>query len=353
MKIKELGSEEIRSVDWCYDKECIQLIDQRLIPFDFKINVYTSVNDLCDAIKTMVVRGAPAIGVTAAYGVVLAVREIENEKNSDKKALLDKKMELLLATRPTAVDLANFAYETYKIAVDSDFSFEETLLQARRLANQMVDECKSIGTKGLEVIKNGDSILTHCNAGPLATVDYGTALAPIIQAHRNGVEVKVYVDETRPRLQGARITAWELEQEGVEHEIIADSVAAYLMSENQIDKVILGADRCLQDGTISNKIGTYSVAVNAKYHNVPFYSSFPWSTIDQESKTLKDFKIEFRSEEEVKIIKGKEGEILIANPNSKALNPAFDITPPKLITGYITAKGVLTTEELIQKIKEK
>ncbi|MCE7742887.1 MAG: S-methyl-5-thioribose-1-phosphate isomerase [Candidatus Heimdallarchaeota archaeon] len=353
MKIKELGLEEVRSVDWNYDKECIQLIDQRLIPFDFQINDYITVTELCKAIKTMVVRGAPAIGSAAAYGIALAVKEIENVESCNKKEELEKKMDLLLATRPTAVDLANFVFKTYTVAIESNYSFEETLLQATRLTTQMIEECKLIGTNGLEIIEEGDTILTHCNAGPLATVDHGTALAPIIQAHRNGIEVKVFVDETRPRLQGARITAWELEQEGIEHEIIADSVAAFLMSEEKINKVILGADRCLLDGTVSNKIGTYSIAVNAKYHDVPFYSSFPWSTIDQESNTAEDFKIELRPEEEVKYIKNKEGEVLIANPKSKAFNPAFDITPPKLITGYITAKGVLTTQELVQKIKEK
>ena len=349
MKIKELGSKDIRSVDWCFEKDCIQLIDQRLIPFEFKINRYTTVESVCDAIKTMVVRGAPAIGATAAYGIALAVKEVEDLDKSKKKAELDKKRDQLLATRPTAIDLANFVNETYHVAVEGEFSFEETLLQARRLTNEMLKECKSIGNKGLSIIKEGDTILTHCNAGPLATVDHGTALAPIILAHRNGIDLKVFVDETRPRLQGARITAWELEQEGIEHEIIADSVAAYLMSKGEISKVILGADRCLQDGSISNKIGTYSLAVNAYYHKVPFYSSFPWSTIDKESSSMDDFKIELRSEEEVKLIR----EIPIANPSSKAFNPAFDITPAKLITGYITSKGVLSKEELKQEIKEK
>ncbi len=353
MKIKELGLDDVRSVDWNEDENFVQLIDQRLIPFDFKINNYTSVVDLCDAIKTMVVRGAPAIGSTAAYGVALAIKEIEKEDNCNKKEKLDEKMEMILATRPTAVDLANFVFKTYTTAIETNYSFEDTLLKARSLTDEMVEECKTIGDRGLEIINDGDAILTHCNAGPLATVDYGTALAPIIQAHRKGKGVKVYVDETRPRLQGAKITAWELEQEGIDHEIIADSVAAYLMSKNKINKVILGADRCLKDGTISNKIGTYSIAVNAKYHNIPFYSSFPWSTIDHDSNSAEEFEIELRSEDEVKSFVHKEGKILIANPNSKAFNPAFDITPPKLISGYITAKGVLTTEELVQKIKEK
>jgi len=353
VKINKLGLEDIKSVDWCEEKECIKLIDQRLIPFDFKINEYSNVIDVCEAIKTMVVRGAPAIGATAAYGIALAVKEVEKIDEKAKKEELEKRKNLLVGTRPTAVDLTNFTQKTYLEALESNFSFDETLLQARRLTNQMIQECKEIGIRGLKVINTGDTILTHCNAGPLATVDIGTALAPIILAHRKGIDIKVFVDETRPRLQGAKITAWELEQEGIEHEIIADSAAAFLMSQGKVDKIILGADRCLQDGTISNKIGTYSLAVNAKYHNIPFYSSFPWSTIDQDSNTIKDFHIELRSEDEVKKIKGLEGEISVANPNSKAFNPAFDNTPPNLITGYITANGVLSTEKLILKIKEK
>ncbi|NPD88853.1 MAG: S-methyl-5-thioribose-1-phosphate isomerase [Asgard group archaeon] len=349
MKIKALGLEEIRSVDWNVEKECIQLIDQRLIPFDFKINDYNTTIDVCKAIQTMVVRGAPAIGATAAYGIVVALKEVENYEVSDKKSKLDEKLKQLLATRPTAVDLVNFALETYQTAIKTNFSIEETLLKAELLANEMVKDCTQIGIYGEELINDGDTVLTHCNAGPMATIDKGTALAPIFRANEKGKNVKVLVDETRPRLQGAKITAWELEQEGIDHYIISDSAASFLMSKRQVDKVILGADRCLKDGTVSNKIGTLSLAVNAKYFGIPFYSAFPWTTLDKESKSMEEFEIEYRNEDEIKYITSAKEKILVANLNSKALNPAFDITPAELITGYITPDGILSKEDLMKK----
>ena len=258
MKIKQLGLEDVRSVDWIDDSNSLQLIDQRHIPFRISFTQMNSVEEVCKSIKEMVVRGAPAIGATAAFGIVIGVKEIENLAEKEMKEKLEQSLKKLLATRPTAVDLSNFALEAYKIALESDFSFEKTLKKARDSANQMVDECKTIGINGADLISDGETILTHCNAGPLATVDYGTALAPIFIANKQGKKVKVLVDETRPRLQGAKITAWELEQEGIEHKIIPDSAAAFLMSKGKVDKVILGADRCLKDGTISNKIGTFS-----------------------------------------------------------------------------------------------
>jgi S-methyl-5-thioribose-1-phosphate isomerase len=351
VKIKELGLEDIRSVSWNDSNRCIQLIDQRLIPFEFKINDYHSTKELCEAIKEMVVRGAPAIGATAAYGIVIALQEIENMVTSDKKSELDKKLNQILASRPTAVDLSNFALDTYQIAIKTDFSIDHTLAYAKKLADEMVEECTRVGIYGERIIEDGETILTHCNAGPLATIDVGTALAPIFRANESGKEVRVFVDETRPRLQGAKITAWELEQEGIEHYIISDSAAAFLMSNGEVDRVILGADRCLMDGTISNKIGTLSIAVNAKYFKVPFYSAFPWSTLDKESKSMDEFEIEYRNEEEVTFVRRLDKKIRIANPNSKALNPAFDITSAELITGYITPDGILNKEGLLKKAK--
>ena len=349
MKIKELGLKDIRSVNWSETKECAQLIDQQLIPFEFKIKDYKSTKDLCEAIKTMVVRGAPAIGATAAYGIVIALQEIRNLEVDNRKIELDRKLKQILATRPTAVDLANFALDTYQTAINTDFSIDETLVKANRLADEMVEECKKVGINGERILEDGDTILTHCNAGPLATIDVGTALAPIFRANEQGKKVRVFVDETRPRLQGAKITAWELEQEGIEHYIIADSAAAFLMSKGEIDKVFLGADRCLMDGTISNKIGTLSIAVNANYFDIPFYSAFPWSTLDIKSQSMKEFEIEYRDEEEVKCVRSLDKKTQIANPNSKALNPAFDITPAELITGYITPDGILKKEDLRKK----
>ena len=352
MKIKSLGLKDVRSVEWNYETQALQLIDQRLIPFRISFVQLSSVNEICSAIKEMVVRGAPAIGATAAFGIVQAIKEIENESLVKKKELLEVKLDQLLKTRPTAVDLANFALETYKTALKSDFSFEATLEKAQELADKMVEECKLIGKKGAELIKDGDTILTHCNAGPMATIDVGTALAPMFYAKSEGKDITVIVDETRPRLQGAKITSWELEQGNIDHKIIPDSAAAFLMSRGEISKVILGADRCLKNGTISNKIGTLSVAISAKHYGIPFYSTFPWSTIDYQSETADDFNIEFRDEKEIKYVTSFEEEMLIANPTSGALNPAFDVTPPELITGYITSKGILEVDKLIQEIEK-
>ncbi len=353
VKIKSLGLENIKSVEWDFEKNHLTLIDQRLIPFEVKFNQYTTVGDICEAIKTMVVRGAPAIGVTAAYATALAVKEIEDTPLCDKKEKLEEKLDLIQATRPTAVDLNNYSFRVYQAALETNFSVEESFLAARRLCNLVLEECRLICEKGAEIINDGDTILTHCNAGPLATVDYGTALGTIIHAHNQGKEIHVIADETRPRLQGAKITGWELEQEGISHQIISDSVAAFLMSKGEISKVILGADRCMKDGTISNKIGTYSVALAANYHTIPFYSAFPWSTIDKDSESIDEFKIELRDSNEVKYVKGQTEEILVANPGSEVLNPAFDITPPNLISGYITPSGVLNQEELINEINKK
>ena len=352
MKIKSLGLKNVRSVEWNYDSQALQLIDQRLIPFRISFVQLSSVNEICSAIKEMVVRGAPAIGATAAFGMVQAIKEIENESRIKKKELLEEKLNQLIKTRPTAIDLVNFAMETYRTALETDFSFQATLEKAQALADQMVEECKLIGKNGAEIIEDGDTILTHCNAGPMATIDVGTALAPLFYANQNGKKFTVIVDETRPRLQGAKITAWELDQENIDHKIISDSAAAFLMSKGAVKKVILGADRCLKNGTISNKIGTLSVAVAATHFGIPFYSAFPWSTVDYNSETADDFDIEFRDEKEIKYVTSFEEEMLIANPTSAALNPAFDITPPELITGYITSKGILDLDMLIEEISK-
>ncbi|MHA1419208.1 MAG: S-methyl-5-thioribose-1-phosphate isomerase [Candidatus Heimdallarchaeaceae archaeon] len=351
MKIKSIGLDNVRSVEWVDDTESLQLIDQRLIPFRVAFVQLTSVKDVCKSIKEMVVRGAPAIGATAAYGMVLAVKEANNTSKQNRKESFERNYNDILSTRPTAIDLSNFAKKIYNVALNTDFSFDESLKAAKISVDEMVEECRSIGERSTDYIEDGDSILTHCNAGPLATIDFGTALAPFFKAKEDGKEITVYVDETRPRLQGAKITAWELEQAEIEHKIIPDSAASFLMSQGKISKVILGADRCLKDGTVSNKIGTLSVAVNAKYFGIPFYSSFPWSTIDFESDSIEDFKIEYRDEKEVKYVTSYEEEMLIANPKSDALNPAFDITPPELITGYFTPDGVLSLNELNRKIQ--
>ena len=222
----------------------------------------------------------------------------------------------------------------------------QALEEANRLVEDMIKECEQIGIVGEKIIEDGDTILTHCNAGALATIDFGTALAPIRKAYEKGKSITVFVDETRPRLQGARLTAWELAEEGIKHYVIPDTATGFFMSQGEIKKIIVGADRCFQDGSIINKIGTLQVAVLANYFDIPFYTAFPSSTLDLETPINSSQVIEFRSEEEIKTIKQLDKEIIVTNPTSKVINPAFDLTPPDLITGYITPKGVLYLSEL-------
>ncbi|MHA1303865.1 MAG: S-methyl-5-thioribose-1-phosphate isomerase [Candidatus Heimdallarchaeaceae archaeon] len=352
MKIKSLNLDDVKSVEWISENKSLKLLDQRLLPWKVRFTEYKTVESLCSAIKDMVVRGAPAIGVTAAYTMVLAVLEVKELEGNQRKRAFDKRYRQLVSTRPTAVDLQNYAEQIYNIALSSDFSVEETLYKAHELTEIVLEECKLIAEYGEKIIQEGDALLTHCHAGAAATVDYGTALAPIHLAHKKGKKIRVYVDETRPRLQGAKITAWELEEAGIEHAIISDNSAALLMSKGMIDKIIVGADRCLTDGTITNKIGTLSLAISAKFFNVPFYVAFPWSTVDFETENREGIRIEERDTNEVKYVEGEGGKILIANKNSKALNYAFDITPAELIEGYITPAGILNLTQLKEKIKE-
>ncbi len=352
MRIKSLGLENVRAVEWIDTTQEIRLIDQRLIPFEISFTNLSTTLEVNDAIKTMVVRGAPAIGVTAAYGMVLAVKETLDFPPEKRFYVIKEKYDELITTRPTAVDLENCARKVLDVAIESNYSIEKALKSAQNITEEILTQCKQIGIEGERIIEDNDSILTHCHAGALATVDYGTALAPIHRAHNNGKNLIVFVDETRPRLQGAKITAWELSENGINHHIITDNMAAHFMSEGRIKKVILGADRCLLDGSIVNKIGTLNVAIIAKHYDIPFYSAFPWSTIDYNSESAEDVEIEYRDENEVKYVKINKEEILIANDSSPALNPAFDITPQNLITGYITPKGVIDRLELKEYIEK-
>lgn len=350
VKIKSLGK-DIRAVDWDNKNKTLKILDQRLIPFKIEFVAVSTVKEACFAIKDMQVRGAPTIGITGAYGLCLSVKHLQSLTN--KKKQLDKDFQRLLATRPTAIDLNNCLKEIYEVALDSDFSLQACLAQSHQIGEKIIDECKKLGENGNELIKDKDKILTHCNAGALATLDYGTALAPIRMAHEKGKKVFVYVDETRPRLQGSKITAWELYEAGIDHQIIADSAAAFLMFKGKIDLIVVGADRCLIDGTITNKIGTHSLSLAANYYNIPFYSAFPWSTIDYDTKDRTDIEIELRAPDEITTIKTNKRELKIANPNSDAYNPAFDITPPELITGYITPKGVFNQQELVNELTQR
>ncbi|MCD6147613.1 MAG: S-methyl-5-thioribose-1-phosphate isomerase [Thermoplasmata archaeon] len=297
---------EMRSLWW---DDTLKLIDQRKLPFQLKIFEASSVEKVAYAIKKMVVRGAPAIGCAAAYGMALA---------EDK----EKAARMLKRTRPTAHDLF--------YAVDYMTENEGRIEAAHRYVEDIVEKCRKIGEIGEKLIKHGSRILTHCNAGALATVDWGTALAPIRMAKDK--EIFVWVDETRPRLQGL-LTSWELKQEGIKHAVIADNAAGYFMKEGEVDMVIVGADRIASNYDVANKIGTYEKAVLAKENGIPFYVAAPISTFDESISDGKKIKIEERDAEEVtKIFDYLPPEIR---------NPAFDITPAEYITGIITEKGII------------
>ncbi|HIP15767.1 MAG TPA: S-methyl-5-thioribose-1-phosphate isomerase [Methanothermococcus okinawensis] len=310
------------------DKNCqLILIDQRKLPHKLEYFICNNYEDVAFAIEDMVVRGAPAIGISAAYGMALA--EIKGDD-------IEKAYHRLKNTRPTAVNLF-WALDRCMKAYNNNRSI---LSEAKLIHKEDREACKKIGEIGERVIEDGDTILTHCNAGALATSIYGTALSVIRFAHYRGKNIKVIVDETRPRLQGAKLTSFELKYEGIPVKIITDSTAGFLMKRGMIDKVIVGADRVLRDYTVFNKIGTYSLAVLAKYHNIPFYVASPTSTFDFES-SIEDVIIEERDEKEVLYIDGRR----IAPEGVKAYNYAFDITPFELITGIITEKGIIYNEK--------
>jgi len=323
------------------------LIEQNILPFDFKI--YESKNhlDTCNTIKNMVVRGAGAVGATA--GFAMAQTFLEAPKNNFWKYIKKAKI-VIESTRPTAQNLFYATNRVFNVAEISKRPIETAVLEAQKIADEDAENCRKIGEHGNELIKNGFRIETHCNAGWLAFVDYGTALSPVYIAHRNGKKIFVFVDETRPRSQGAKLTAWELKNEGVPYNIIPDNAGAHLMSQGKIDIIIVGSDRIVRNGDIANKIGTLEKAIIAKEFNIPFFVAAPTSTFDLNCKYGKDIPIEERSEDEVLYQtgltnKGKIEKILVCSPGSKAINPAFDITPAKYIKGIITEKGIIKPDE--------
>jgi len=303
-----------------FEKGSIKFIDQRKLPYKLDIFTAKNIDDVAFAIKDMVVRGAPAIGAAAVYGMVLGKDDV------------DKTAEKLRKTRPTAYDLF-YAIE-YMIKKIKDG--EDALDAANEYIEDIIDRCRRIGENGEKLIKDGMKILTHCNAGALATVDYGTALAPFRIAHRNGKKFFVYVDETRPRCQGL-LTDWELEQEGIPHTVIVDNAAGHFMKNGEINMVITGADRIAKNGDFANKIGTYEKAVLAKENDIPFYVAAPISTFDNKIKTGKEIIIEERGREELSII----NKCKVMPDYTKIRNPAFDVTPAKYVTGYITEDGII------------
>jgi methylthioribose-1-phosphate isomerase len=317
---------DIRAV-W-FENGKVRMIDQRELPAKIVLVDFDDYLDIAEAIRNMTTRGAPSIGATAAYAMCMAAL-----KGCD----LDKAAKDIKAARPTANDLfyaVDYMYGELKGGKDP-------VEAADAYAQMMVDKCSKIGEYGAVLIKDGMKLMTHCNAGALATVDVGTALAPMRKAHEQGKKFFVYASETRPRLQGMQLTAWELNQEGIDHAIIPDGASAYYMSQG-VDMIITGADRIAENGDFANKIGTFDKAIVAKHFGIPFYVAAPISTFDFNTKTGKDIVIEQRSETEVTMVK----DIRIAPVGSPALNPAFDVTPAELVTGFITEKGILKPDEI-------
>ena len=330
-----------RALVW--DRGTLKLLDQSVLPHQTRVVACATADEVADAIRTMKVRGAPAIGAAAAYGLVLAAQTAAAADPPMLRAHLDTAARMLLGTRPTAVNL-RWAVERMlavagRVAWRSGGDLVEALLaEAQRICEQDVRTNRAIGANGAALIRPGERILTYCNTGSLATVDYGTALGIIRAAHEQGKRIQVFVSETRPLLQGARLTAWEVLRYGIPATLIADNAAAWLMRQGLIDRVVVGADRVAANGDTANKIGTYGLAVLARAHEIPFLVAAPLSTVDFRTPDGSAIPIEERPPEEVTHIAG----VPVAPEGIAAANPAFDITPHHLITAIVTEAGVAT-----------
>lgn len=359
------------TIRWLDNKNVAKIIDQTLLPVEKKFKIISNVNEMWEAIKMLRVRGAPLIGVSAAYGVALAVIEanskisISSEDYEEFEIVLNeyfdyilKQIDYLSTSRPTAVNLF-WALERMKktlLSIKKDvkpsksqcvsikdfeiikkITLKKILNEAKAIHNEDANMCEMIGIHGEKLINDGDSILTHCNAGSMATSAWGTALAPIYKAFENGKKITVYSDETRPLLQGSRITAYELLDKGIETYTITDNMAGFVMKLKKVNKIIVGADRICSNGDFANKIGTYSVAILAKFHNIPFYVAAPSSSFDFSLKNGSQIPIEERGREEIINGFGKQ----TAPNNVKIFNPAFDVTEASLVTAFITEKGII------------
>jgi len=336
-----------------FEKNFVKIIDQTKLPHQFIIKDLKTVKDAINAIKTMEVRGAPLIGATAAYGLVLSI--IENNNLS----FLKKSSEELIASRPTAINLKWAVERMMKklSGVNDNDILNIALNEAKAITVEDEKFCKNIGLNGLKLIeeiadkkKDTVNILTHCNAGWLATIDWGTATSPIYHAHQKGIKIHVWVDETRPRNQGANLTSYELNEEGISNTVITDNAGGILMQRGKVDMCIVGTDRTLFNGDVCNKIGTYLKALSAKDNNVPFYVALPSSTIDWNIKDHKQIPIEERKSEELSHVEGVDEnneikKVRIYPQKSKSLNLAFDVTPAKLVTRLITEKGICEASE--------
>jgi methylthioribose-1-phosphate isomerase len=348
----KVGEQHFRSI-WP-DPRCkfVEIIDQTKLPFAIEIARIHSLEQMAIAIKTMQVRGAPLIGAAAAYGVALAMLYDDSDES------LKQAGQELISTRPTAVNLrwAVQRMQTHLLPLPQGRRNMAAWVEASKIAEEDVAQNQAIGQHGFALIKKlyqnkQFNILTHCNAGWLATVDFGTALSPIYAAHDAGLNIHVWVSETRPRNQGAALTAWELAQHGVPHTVIADNAGGYLMQQGLVDMVIVGADRVTENGDVCNKIGTYLKALAAFDNNVPFYAAVPTPTIDWDISNHKEIEIEERYGDEVATIQGLGADgsvqtVRVIPKESQAANPAFDVTPARLVTGIITEKGVYAPNAL-------
>lgn len=328
----------IRTIEWT--EKGVVMIDQRLLPAEEVYNTYFTPEEVAEAILSMVIRGAPAIGVAAAMGIALGVRKLDSEDNLESE--FTRICQVIQATRPTAKNLfwaiermkRIFSELTGKVSLDS--LKEAMVSQALEIYQEDIRINRRIGSHGQELLRDGDTVLTHCNAGALATAGYGTALGVIRGAVEAGKKIRVYADETRPFLQGARLTAWELSHDRIPCTLITDNMAGWFMKEGRINAVVVGADRIAPNGDVANKIGTYSVAVLARAHDIPFYVAAPLSTFDPEIETGSEIPIERRDRKEVSEINGR----IIAPADIEIENPAFDVTPAGLVSGIITEYGV-------------
>ena len=347
----KIEGKEYRTI-W-FENNNVKIIDQTKLPHQFIIKDLKTVKDAINAIKAMEVRGAPLIGATAAYGLVLSILE-----NNDQ-SFLKKSSEDLINSRPTAINLKWAVERMMKklSGINSDQILNIALNEAKEICEEDVKFCENIGLNGLKIIeeiynkkKDTINILTHCNAGWLATINWGTATSPIYHAHKKGIKVHVWVDETRPRNQGANLTSYELNEEEIPNTIIADNTGGILMQRGEVDMCIVGTDRTIATGDVANKIGTYLKALAAHDNNVPFYVALPSSTIDWETKDFKDIPIEERNSEELSHVEGLDEnnnvkKVLIYPKKSKAMNLAFAVTPAKYVAGLITEKGVCEASE--------
>ena len=331
----------VESVRWSADGRAVDIIDQRLLPGTLLRRELRSADEVCDAIGTLAVRGAPAIGVAGAMGLVVALAPHAEEDRERFLAHVDELGARIARVRPTAVNLSWAIDRLRRVARATDGNARVVLGALRREATCILDEdremCRRIGEHGLTLLGDGVHVLTHCNAGALATGGIGTALAPVYVAAERGRKVAVFADETRPLMQGSRLTAWELAQAGIDVTVLADNMAASLMREGRVDLVIVGADRIAANGDVANKIGTYPLALAARHHGVPFYVAAPWSTVDPTTATGDAIEIEHRAADEL----GHNFTSPVSPRDVGVYNPAFDVTPATLVTAFITDRGIV------------